>query len=215
MRPQTKGLARCVPDRCVLTLGRIQAVGNHNKKLGLPCPGSTRGNPTFTYLTRHLDPSSTVCIPRHLYSPDLTCLHITLAPPPPHTHTHTSNGVDRRRTHRQKELSSKERNVPKGPSFKGRIVQELSLGDTSVGDESTIHRLFLFKKVWWPYATLFAFIFLFTINTYIHHSFINIRWGPSLYLTAVGSVGGTSVGCRVGIRTRACLFYSTNLKSNS
>jgi hypothetical protein len=24
-------------------------------------------------------------------------------------------------------------------------------------------------KVWWPYATLFAFIFLYTIDTFIHH----------------------------------------------
>ncbi len=33
-------------------------------------------------------------------------------------------------------------------------------------------------KVWWPYATLFAFIYLYTIDTFIHHSFITIRWGP-------------------------------------
>jgi hypothetical protein len=31
-----------------------------------------------------------------------------------------------------------------------------------------------FLKVWWPYATLFVFIFL-SFNTFIHHSFINIR----------------------------------------
>ncbi len=30
---------------------------------------------------------------------------------------------------------------------------------------------------------LFAFIFLYTIDTFIHHSFINIRWGPSPYRT--------------------------------
>ncbi len=39
MRPQTKGLSRCVPDLCVLTLGRIQALGNHTKNLGYPALG--------------------------------------------------------------------------------------------------------------------------------------------------------------------------------
>jgi hypothetical protein len=28
-------------------------------------------------------------------------------------------------------------------------------------------------KVWWPNATLFAFIFLYTVDTFIHHSFIH------------------------------------------
>ncbi len=37
-------------------------------------------------------------------------------------------------------------------------------------------------KVWWSYATLFVFIYLYTIDTFIHHSFINIRWGLSPYL---------------------------------
>ncbi len=32
-----------------------------------------------------------------------------------------------------------------------------------------------FLKVWWPNATLFAFIFLYTVDPIIHHSFINIR----------------------------------------
>ncbi len=40
-----------------------------------------------------------------------------------------------------------------------------------------------FFNDWWPYVTLFAFIFLFcTIDTFIRHSFINIRWGPFLRL---------------------------------
>jgi hypothetical protein len=30
-----------------------------------------------------------------------------------------------------------------------------------------------FFKVWWPNATLFAFIFLYTVDTFIHHSFIH------------------------------------------
>jgi len=39
-------------------------------------------------------------------------------------------------------------------------------------------------KVWWPYATLFVFIFIYTIDyLYIQTSFIhNMRWGPSPYL---------------------------------
>ncbi len=41
-------------------------------------------------------------------------------------------------------------------------------------------RSFFFLKVWWPYANLFAFIFL-LYNRYIH-SFTNIRWGQSPYL---------------------------------
>ncbi len=34
-----------------------------------------------------------------------------------------------------------------------------------------------FFKVWWPYATLFAFYFSLynTVDTFIHSSFINIR----------------------------------------
>ncbi len=51
----------------------------------------------------------------------------------------------------------------------------------------------------------FAFIFLYTLdtfNTFRHHSFINIRWGPSPYLHSC------RLGCRAAIRTRACLTAS-------
>ncbi len=44
----------------------------------------------------------------------------------------------------------------------------------------------IFKKVWWPYATLFCIYFSLynTVDTFIHHSFINIRWGPSPFFVA-------------------------------
>ncbi len=32
-----------------------------------------------------------------------------------------------------------------------------------------------FLKVWWQYATLFVFIYLYTLDTFTHHSFINLR----------------------------------------
>jgi hypothetical protein len=38
------------------------------------------------------------------------------------------------------------------------------------------------RKVWWQHATLLVFINLYTLDTFTHHSFINIHWGPSPYL---------------------------------
>jgi hypothetical protein len=76
----------------------------------------------------------------------------------------------------------------------------------------------LYLKVWWPYATLFEFIYLYTIHTFIHHSYVNIHtstFAEALLhnFTAVGSVGGTSLGCRAEIRTRACLTASQRATS--
>ncbi len=34
---------------------------------------------------------------------------------------------------------------------------------------------FFFLQVWWQYATLFVFISLYTLDTFTHHSFINVR----------------------------------------
>ncbi len=65
-------------------------------------------------------------------------------------------------------------------------------------------------KVWWPNATLFAIIF-FLYSRYIHTSFIHSQTFAEAHLhifTAVSSVGGTSMGCRAEIRTRACLTAS-------
>jgi hypothetical protein len=46
-------------------------------------------------------------------------------------------------------------------------------------------------------------------TSFIHNSFINIRWGPSPYLHSCRlSMGGTSMGCRAEIRARACLTAS-------
>ncbi len=57
--------------------------------------------------------------------------------------------------------------------------------------------LFLLKKIWWQYATLFAFIFIQrTIDTSVHNSFLTIRWGPSPYLHSCRLSGGTSMGCQ-------------------
>ncbi len=68
-------------------------------------------------------------------------------------------------------------------------------------------------KVWWPYATLFAFLFFVIqysryIHTIIHPSFINIRWGPSPYLHSCRLSGRNLHGCRAEIRTWACLTAS-------
>ncbi len=49
------------------------------------------------------------------------------------------------------------------------------------------------------HSFLHFFFFLYTIDKLIHHSFKNI---------GCGSVGGTSMGCRAEIRTRACLTAS-------
>jgi hypothetical protein len=72
----------------------------------------------------------------------------------------------------------------------------------------------LMYKVWWPYATLFCIYFSLytTVDTFIHHSFIiHSQTFAEAHLhvfTAVGSVGGTSMGCRAEILTRACLTAS-------
>jgi hypothetical protein len=108
MCPQTKGLERCVPDRCVLTLDRIQAVGNHTKNLGYPALG-----------------------PSGVTQPSLTRRNVS--PPPIKWIVRTlSKGTIVQGTQRSK------RNIV----HKERIVHELFLGDTSVGGESTMHRLF-------------------------------------------------------------------------
>jgi hypothetical protein len=59
------------------------------------------------------------------------------------------------------------------------IFKEIQMGS---GSKSYMRKAFLiyeemrkyfFLKVWWPNATLFAFIFLYTVDTFIHHSFIH------------------------------------------
>jgi len=57
---------------------------------------------------------------------------------------------------------------------------------------------------------LFLYIFLFLLQ-YIHsynHSLITFAEALLHIFIAAGSVGGTSLGCRAEIRTRACLTAS-------
>ncbi len=65
-------------------------------------------------------------------------------------------------------------------------------------------------KVWWPHATLFVF-FIFLLQ-YIHsYNYSRITIAEALlhiFIIAAGSVGGTFLGCRAEIRTRACLTAS-------
>ncbi len=51
-------------------------------------------------------------------------------------------------------------------------------------------------------------IYFYTIDTLIHHYFLNIRWGPFPYLHSCRLSGETSTGCRDEFRTRACLTAS-------
>jgi hypothetical protein len=65
-------------------------------------------------------------------------------------------------------------------------------------------------KVWWPDATLFYFIsfFFHTIHSHILTS-MNIRLRLlSISSSLISSVADTSLGCRVGIRSRARLTAS-------
>ncbi len=69
-------------------------------------------------------------------------------------------------------------------------------------------------KVWWPYATLFALIFLFIqysryIHTIIHPSFINIRWGPSPLFPACWFIGKKCSACALSLfRIRLANFQN-------
>jgi hypothetical protein len=71
--------------------------------------------------------------------------------------------------------------------------------------------IFLSLKVWWPDATLFYLIsfFFHTYNTFTH-SYIH-EHSPrllSIPSSLISSVADTSLGCRVGNRTRARLSAS-------
>jgi hypothetical protein len=75
--------------------------------------------------------------------------------------------------------------------------------------QQNIQLMVLNLKVWWPYATLFVY-FIFLLQ-YIHsynHSLITFVEALLHVFIAAGSVGGTSLGCRAEIRTRACLTAS-------
>ncbi len=68
----------------------------------------------------------------------------------------------------------------------------------------------MYLKVQWQCATLFCIYFSFFIQQ-LHSYIIHAKTFAEAHLhifTAVGTVGGTSMGCRAEIRTRACLTAS-------